>query len=118
MSLFPYNNHKHAGYGSQGSPLDFAKARELAYDLFWWHSQIAETDAWTQSREAAEHEIDEIALGLMTVFAEPSHVQMLGDIGESVQRRLNTLNTLRERTGDREQDAGLGPLGLIPQASR
>ena len=116
MSLFPYNNRKHTGYGSQGSPLDFDKAYQLAYDLFFWHSQIADTDDWTQSNEGAEMEIREIALGLITMTCEPSFVQMLADIGVATRKRLNTINSLRTRSGPQEHDDVLQGLGLLPKA--
>jgi hypothetical protein len=96
MSLFPYNYNNHDKYGSQGSPLHYTEASRLAYDLFFWHSQIAETDNWTQSREAAEEDIDNIALGLMTMLAEPSQLRILTAVGTEAWKAIGVLRSLRK----------------------
>ena len=112
MSLFPYNNRKHAGYGSQGSPLNFKQAHDLAYEVFFWHSQIAESDDWTQSASGAEGEINDVALGLMTMLAEPSFVRMIADMGACARERLDTLRAIRDRHEDDAVYAVLADLGI------
>lgn len=113
MSLFPYNYHHHVSYGSEGCPLHYKDASKLAYDLFFWHSQIAETDDWTQSAEAAEHQIDNIALGLMTIFCEPSQIRMLEAIGKDAWSAIDTLRALRKSgRGETDTDEALHTVGI------
>jgi hypothetical protein len=97
MSLFPYNLHKRNervdGFWEtqwQGSPIDFSEATQLADRIFTWHSNN-KTDDWTESNDGADEDIRNIALGLISVLAEPSMVRIIATIGEQVQQSLHTI---------------------------
>ena len=98
MSLFPYNYNKaEKPKGEsfwdmewQGSPIDFHYATGLADKLFRWHSNN-DTDSWTESNDGADEDIRKIALGLITMLAEPSFINMLESIGDRTENLLNTI---------------------------
>lgn len=121
--MYPYNNNRFAGYGSQGSPLNWEQAMGLAYDLFCWHSEN-KTDCWTESGDGADAEIHRIALGLMAQLAEPAFVQMLAAVGESVASSIETLAVLASRgkdytdTTDVLRDAGIDIKRYLPPAKK
>ena len=92
MSLFPYNYHKFTGHSHkhQGSPLDWEKAIEIAEQVYMWH-HMEETSDWTESNDASIESIHDIALGLMTLLAEPAIINMLEAVGSQTGQVLTIL---------------------------
>lgn len=95
MGNFPYNHHKYDGpWGDEpanGCPLIYTEALMLAHTLRWWHGEIANTDDWSQSSDAAYEDEVNIAHGLMELFADPGAVRRLAMTGEIVRKRVKLL---------------------------
>ncbi len=92
MALFPFNNNK-LFYGSQGAPLNYTQALKLAEVIYDWHITKG-TDSWTSDAPTKEAFVENIALGLITISADPSIVRILNAIGAQAKFSIVTLTSL------------------------
>jgi hypothetical protein len=91
MPNFPYNHHRHnRSMSVNGCPISYKEARELAYQVQWWHIDMG-TDSWTQSRDDATQDQIYLAFGLMEILSDPGAIRRLIMSGEVASRDTELL---------------------------
>lgn len=92
MSNFPYNHHKYSKAETiNGCPINFTQARQLAYEIRYWHGEEMDTDDWSQNSDAGEEDVTHLALGLMDLLSDPGAVKRLIASGKDIKQSVGTL---------------------------
>lgn len=91
--MFPYNLNDERD--CLGAPLNFDDAFKLAETLLYWHHEN-HPENWSQSGAQIHPDTLVIALGLMVLFADPSHMKILQMLGSQTKDTIQTIMDVHE----------------------